>query len=57
MYKGGFAGKPMYTYRYSYTPRRWQNMLLAVGFRDAEAQVIEAPTPGHIGTLLVRAEA
>lgn len=57
MYKGGFAGKPLYTYRYSYTPGRWESLLLDAGFRDAEARVVEAPTAGHIGTLLVRAEA
>ncbi|MDO0933933.1 class I SAM-dependent methyltransferase [Streptomyces sp. DG2A-72] len=57
MYKGGFAGKPMYTYRYSYTPRRWKSLLSGAGFRDVVAQVIDAPTPGHVGTLLVRAEA
>ena len=57
MYKGGFAGKAMFTYRYSYTPRKWRNLLLKAGFRTAEAQVLDAPEPGHIGTLLVRAAA
>lgn len=56
MYKGGFAGKAMFTYRYSYTPRKWENLLLRAGFREAGARVLDAPTPGHIGTLLVRAE-
>jgi len=51
MYKGGFAGKPVYTYRYSYTPRKWRNLLLEYGFYRAGAKVIEAPTEGHIGTL------
>ncbi|MCF3101223.1 class I SAM-dependent methyltransferase [Streptomyces roseoverticillatus] len=55
MYKGGFAGKAMYTYRYSYTPRKWENLLRKAGFAEAEARVIEAPTAGHIGTLIVRA--
>ncbi|MFD4140304.1 class I SAM-dependent methyltransferase [Streptomyces sp. NPDC058572] len=55
MYKGGFAGKALYTYRYSYTPRRWVGILERHGFRDVEARVIDAPEPGHIGTLLVRA--
>ncbi|TFE42512.1 class I SAM-dependent methyltransferase [Streptomyces sp. ICN441] len=57
MYKGGFAGRAMYTYRYSYTPRRWTTMLKRAGFRDIDAQVLDAPEPGHIGTLLVRAQA
>ncbi|MEW1547414.1 class I SAM-dependent methyltransferase [Streptomyces tsukubensis] len=55
MYKGGFAGKAMYTYRYSYTPRKWANLLSGAGFRDVEAQVLEPPVKGHIGTLLARA--
>ncbi|MYY12891.1 methyltransferase domain-containing protein [Streptomyces sp. SID4919] len=55
MYKGGFAGPAMFTYRYSYTPRKWESLLLKAGFLEAEARVIEAPTPGHIGTLIVRA--
>lgn len=57
MYKGGFAGKAMFTYRYSYTPRRWTSMLHRAGFHDVEARVLDAPEPGHIGTLLVRAQA
>ncbi|WP_405905665.1 MULTISPECIES: class I SAM-dependent methyltransferase [unclassified Streptomyces] len=56
MYKGGFAGKAMFTYRYSYTPRRWESMLLRSGFASAEARILDAPTEGHIGTLIVRAE-
>lgn len=54
MYKGGFAGKAVYTYRYSYTPRKWERLLLRAGFREAEAYVLAAPEPGHIGTLIVR---
>ncbi|RLU99130.1 SAM-dependent methyltransferase [Streptomyces griseocarneus] len=55
MYKGGFAGKAMYTYRYSYTPRKWESLLRQAGFEEAEAQVLDAPQAGHIGTLIVRA--
>ncbi|MFJ3545500.1 class I SAM-dependent methyltransferase [Streptomyces rubiginosohelvolus] len=55
MYKGGFAGKAMYTYRYSYTPDGWTELLEAAGFRDVDARVLDAPTAGHIGTLLVTA--
>ncbi|MGP3947170.1 class I SAM-dependent methyltransferase [Streptomyces sp. 7N604] len=57
MYKGGFAGKAMFTYRYSYTPRKWRNLLLRASFDDVDAQVLHAPKPGHIGTLIVRAAA
>ncbi|MEU8591329.1 class I SAM-dependent methyltransferase [Streptomyces sp. NPDC048664] len=56
MYKGGFAGKAMYTYRYSYRPAVWERLLTRAGFASAEARVIDAAKPGHIGTLLVRAE-
>ncbi|MFJ6621887.1 class I SAM-dependent DNA methyltransferase [Kitasatospora sp. NPDC091335] len=55
MYKGGFAGRALYTYRYSYTPRRWAGLLLRSGFDSAEARVLDAPTDGHIGTLIVSA--
>ncbi|MGW1147433.1 class I SAM-dependent methyltransferase [Streptomyces sp. NPDC002454] len=55
MYKGGFVGKAMYTYRYSYTPRKWKGLLLKAGFREAEVYELAAPTRGHIGTLIGRA--
>ncbi|CAM5489178.1 MULTISPECIES: class I SAM-dependent methyltransferase [Streptomyces] len=54
MYKGGFAGPAMYTYRYSYPPEQWEAHLSAAGFATAEARVVEAPKAGHIGTLIVR---
>ncbi|WP_329312543.1 class I SAM-dependent DNA methyltransferase [Streptomyces sp. NBC_01262] len=57
MYKGGFAGKAMFTYRYSYTPRKWSNLLTRAGFDDVDVQVLDAPEPDHIGTLIVRAVA
>jgi SAM-dependent methyltransferase len=55
MYKGGFAGKAMFTYRYSYRTAVWERLLTRAGFASATAEVIEAPTPGHIGTLVVQA--
>ncbi|MGY5126409.1 class I SAM-dependent methyltransferase [Streptomyces nigrescens] len=55
MYKGGFAGKAMYTYRYSYTPRKWTSFLHKAGFTGLDVQILDAPTPGHIGTLIARA--
>lgn len=57
MYKGGFAGKAMFTYRYSYRPAVWERLLTRAGFATAEARVLDAPQAGHIGTLLVRAVA
>ncbi|MGW2100324.1 class I SAM-dependent methyltransferase [Streptomyces olivaceoviridis] len=55
MYKGGFAGKAMFTYRYSYKPAVWERHLRRAGFTSAEADVVDAPKPGHIGTLIVQA--
>ncbi|MEU9210661.1 class I SAM-dependent methyltransferase [Streptomyces sp. NPDC048415] len=57
MYKGGFAGKAMYAYRYSYRPQVWERFLTRAGFATAKAEVLEAPKPGHIGTLIVAARA
>ncbi|MYQ49210.1 methyltransferase domain-containing protein [Streptomyces sp. SID4985] len=57
MYKGGFAGRAMFTYRYSYRPAVWERLLTRAGFATAEARVLEAPRPGYIGTLLVQAGA
>ncbi|MCX3061358.1 class I SAM-dependent DNA methyltransferase [Streptomyces beihaiensis] len=57
MYKGGFAGKAMFTYRYSYKPAVWERLLTRSGFATAEAQLLDAPEPGHIKTLIVRATA
>lgn len=56
MYKGGFAGKAMFTYRYSYKPAVWERHLLRAGFAAAEARVLDAPKEGHIGTLIVTAQ-
>ena len=57
MYKGGFAGKAMFTYRYSYRPAVWERLLNRAGFTEATARVLDAPMAGHIGTLIVRAKA
>ncbi|MGW7313098.1 class I SAM-dependent methyltransferase [Streptomyces sp. NPDC054865] len=54
MYKGGFAGPAMFTYRYSYTPETWEDLLREAGFVDVQARIINAPKSDHIGTLLVR---
>jgi SAM-dependent methyltransferase len=57
MYKGGFAGKARYTYRYSYTPRKWESLLLKARFQEAKVRVLEAPEQDYIGTLIARAVA
>lgn len=55
MYKGGFAGKAMFTYRYSFPPEEWHQILKTAGFCEIYVQVLEAPTVGHIDTLIVQA--
>ncbi|WP_149179077.1 class I SAM-dependent methyltransferase [Streptomyces sp. TRM49041] len=55
MYKGGFAGPAMYTYRYSYTPEVWKHFLHEAGFTEVTVRELDAPTPGHIGTLIAGA--
>ncbi|GAA3003364.1 hypothetical protein GCM10010519_39290 [Streptomyces lactacystinicus] len=55
MYKGGFAGPAMFTYRYSYEPADWARLLLTAGFTAPDVRVLDAPEPGHIGTLIARA--
>ncbi|MCZ2525268.1 class I SAM-dependent methyltransferase [Streptomyces sp. NPDC059506] len=57
MYKGGFAGRAMFTYRYSYRPAVWERLLTSAGFASASARVVDAPREGHIGTLIVQARA
>jgi len=54
-YKGGFAGPALFAYRYSYRPEVWARFLTRAGFREVEVRVLDAPVPGHIGTLLATA--
>ncbi len=56
MYKGGFAGPAMFTYRYSYTPDAWEDFLSAAGLTDPHVRVLDAPRPSHIGTLIGTAQ-
>ncbi|MFE5735068.1 class I SAM-dependent methyltransferase [Streptomyces sp. NPDC056528] len=55
MYKGGFAGPAMYTYRYSHTPETWASLLAEAGLTNVSVTVLDAPKEGHIGTLIGRA--
>ncbi|MFE1770522.1 class I SAM-dependent methyltransferase [Streptomyces sp. NPDC059008] len=55
MFKGGFAGEPMFLRRYDYTPEAWADMLRAAGFGQVEVVILDAPVAGNIGTLLVQA--
>jgi SAM-dependent methyltransferase len=55
MFKGGFAGEPLFLRRYDYTPATWADMLSDSGFGHVDAAVLPAPAEGDIGTLLVQA--
>lgn len=55
IYDGSYAGQARYAYRYSYTPERWEAWCKRAGFVNPRAVTIDAPQPGHIGTLLVTA--
>lgn len=57
LYKGSFAGRPTFTYRYSHRWAVGERLLTRAGFATADARVLNAPHAGHIGTLLVRAVA
>lgn len=52
MDKGGFAGKALYAYRCSCTPRGWAGLLRWCGVESVEATILDTPTEGHIGTLI-----
>ncbi|MEU4682851.1 class I SAM-dependent methyltransferase [Streptomyces xinghaiensis] len=41
--------------RWQYTPEAWTDLLKRHGFTEIHASVLEAPEPGKLGTLLVRA--
>ncbi|MFI6933936.1 hypothetical protein [Streptomyces sp. NPDC050287] len=42
--------------RWQYAPEAWADILKRHGFTDIDAQVIKAPEPEDLGTLLVRAQ-
>ncbi|MBT2477237.1 class I SAM-dependent methyltransferase [Streptomyces sp. ISL-94] len=55
MYPGALRGRPIAVKRWSYTPQMYEEMLAEAGFGRVEAQVLEAPDPLDLGTLMVRA--
>ncbi|MFC4114265.1 hypothetical protein [Nonomuraea zeae] len=57
MYGAGFTGPQVWIYRWTYEPQVWAQMLAGQGFRDVLARVEPAPEPGHVGTLIVEANA
>ncbi|MFJ2651197.1 class I SAM-dependent DNA methyltransferase [Streptomyces sp. NPDC087420] len=55
MYGNGLAGRKLTLLRWSYTPEWWADLLKRHGFRDINAEVLAAPDPVNVGTLMVRA--
>ncbi|WP_436772078.1 class I SAM-dependent methyltransferase [Yinghuangia sp. YIM S09857] len=55
MHVNGFKGKKGGIARWFYTPEMWVGILRSHGFLDVDADLIEAPDPDDLGTLLVRA--
>ncbi|MHC0429275.1 class I SAM-dependent methyltransferase [Streptomyces sp. O3] len=55
MYGNGLAGRKLTVLRWNYAPETWDDTLKRNGFTDIDAQVLEAPDPADVGTLLVRA--
>lgn len=55
MHVNGFKGKKGGLTRWHYTPEMWVGILRNYGFLDVHAEIVEAPDPGDVGTLLVRA--
>ncbi|MFJ8077006.1 class I SAM-dependent methyltransferase [Streptomyces sp. NPDC096176] len=50
-------GRELTVMRWQYTTDAWTDLLKRHGFADIEAQVLAAPEPEKLGTLLVRARA
>ncbi|MGW2491322.1 class I SAM-dependent methyltransferase [Streptomyces sp. NPDC001606] len=55
MYGNGLAGRKLTVLRWNYGPQTWADLLKRNGFTDVDAQVLEAPDPADVGTLMVRA--
>jgi SAM-dependent methyltransferase len=55
MYGAGFTGRQVWIYQWAYEPSDWADLLRRYGFRDVVARVLDAPEPGHVGTLIVTA--
>lgn len=55
MYGNGLAGRKLTLLRWSYAPQWWADLLKRYGFTDVEAQILAAPNPEDVGTLMVRA--
>ncbi|MEV0280137.1 class I SAM-dependent methyltransferase [Streptomyces sp. NPDC050610] len=57
MYGNGLAGRKLVVVRWAYSPEWWADLLKRHGLTDTDAQILPAPDPQDVGTLLVRARA
>lgn len=57
MYGNGLSGRRLPVLRWSYSPGVWADLLERNGFTGVEADVLPAPEPDNVGTLMVRAKA
>ncbi|WP_406383313.1 class I SAM-dependent methyltransferase [Streptomyces sp. NBC_01618] len=55
MYGNGLSGRKLTLLRWSYSPQWWADLLKRHGFAEVDAQVLAAPNPEDVGTLMVRA--
>ncbi|MFE7114317.1 hypothetical protein ACFU99_02690 [Streptomyces sp. NPDC057654] len=55
MYGKGLAGRRIVLLRWSYSPEWWADLLKRHGFAGIDAQILAAPAPQDVGTLMVRA--
>ncbi|MEU8351357.1 class I SAM-dependent methyltransferase [Streptomyces sp. NPDC048845] len=57
MYGNGLAGRKLTVLRWAHSPQWWADRLKRSGLTQIEADVLPAPNPADVGTLLVRARA
>ncbi|MEV0279750.1 hypothetical protein AB0I22_25625 [Streptomyces sp. NPDC050610] len=55
MYGNGLTGRKLVVVRWAYSPEWWADLLKRHGLTDTDAQILPAPDPQDVGTLLVRA--
>lgn len=55
MYGNGLAGRKLTVLRWAYSPQWWADLLKRHGFTDVEVDILAAPNPEDVGTLMVRA--
>ncbi|WP_370150042.1 hypothetical protein [Streptacidiphilus sp. EB129] len=52
MYGNGFNGPRLTVVRWSYDPETWEGLLKRHGFTDIRVDIVQAPDPDHVGTLI-----